>query len=369
MNSSTTNKLAIILCCLFFCVLATPMVAGFLTEDKSISAAEKRYLQPLPSWSESKSLKDYFASLSRYTNDQFGFREEIIQTFNKILWSFGQSPVSHVIRGKDDWLFLRVKDPLLTQHKHKNITIHAILQRRIDYADRMNTMLTERGVPYRHLVASNKMSVYSEHLPAVFKLTDVDATLQAFKQKIRPEQAHLFLFTDEVVAQQEAAGETRPLYFKNDTHWNDLGAYRAFQAVLQSFDATTRNKLFSPPEHGFGKHTKYSGDLAQYVGLNEYLRAEEPYVKIAECARPSNAKKLHWNVSLSSCNVNNTKALLIGDSFMTNFYTYVSESVGHVYLVKQKISRIRLQELIDEYQPDVVIEEVVERSLAEPIPK
>ena len=60
--------------------------------------------------------------------------------------------------------------------------------------------------------------------------------------------------------------------------------------------------------------------------------------------------------------------LLVADSFITGIYAYMAESVGSLYMAGQKITRADLKKTIDEVKPDVVIEILVERSLARDLP-
>ena len=60
---------------------------------------------------------------------------------------------------------------------------------------------------------------------------------------------------------------------------------------------------------------------------------------------------------------------MIGDSFMKYLMPFYSESVGHMYMVTQEVSRKKLLAIIDELQPDLVIEELVERHLPGLVPK
>lgn len=368
MFASLNNIFLKLLCLVFICVLATPMAVNFLTPDANISPSEKRYLQALPKWKERESLKSFFSDLTKYANDQFGFRENIITKYNQVLWLLGESPSAYVVRGKDNWLFLKIRDPLLSETEYSNQTIINIMDRRVGHARKLHDELKKRGIIYRHIVASNKMAVYPEHLPAIYKLTSVDASLREFKKLVEPEIANSFLYTDEIVKRYKKIHPNQPLYFKNDTHWNDLGAYQAYLALIDSIKQQAPTLPLKRIEREFELRNKLSGDLANYVGLANQLSAEEPFTWNQECAKRDNVTQIRWDVSQSRCDVNSTKILIIGDSFMAGLNTYLSQSAGRLMMMGQNTSRYRLLKLIDEYQPDIVIEEIVERNLARPIP-
>ncbi len=363
-----TLKLSGLFAALFFTALMTTLLVSIATPDVDVSEQEKRTLQTWPKWSERESLKAYLRQLSDYANDQFGFREQLIKLYNKASWSLGESPSDTVIRGNNDWLFLKIKDPMLSQHKYSRTTVENIIKRRVEYIRKMKSELEARGIVYRHIIASNKMSVYSEHLPAIYALTNINASLEHFKSLIDPELAPLQIYTDEIVNAVKPTEPEFDLYFKNDSHWNDYGAYQVFMEVLRSLDQKSSKLALDPIAREFKVFEKFSGDLAQYIGLNDQLMAMEPYTEFLPCAQPDNQQSVRWDLGLAKCDRNETKILIIGDSFLVNFYPYFAESVGELYVIRQKTSRTRLLQLIDAYQPDIVLEEIVERNLAQPIP-
>lgn len=364
----SSSKVAQALASLFFLCIAMPLISSVITPDVERSDAEKRSLQPWPQWSDRESIKGYFGQVTDYANDHFGFREPLIRTHKNIMWALNESPSDAVVRGTDDWLFLKIKDPLLSKHKFSNTSINNILKRRADYIKKMNDELISRGIVYHYVVAANKMSVYSEHLPAIYNLTNVDATLDLFKSLLDPQLSSAITYTDQVVDQHKSTNQGYHLYFKNDTHWNDLGAYKVFQDVRKSLALRHPNIVLEPAYREFRPVKKYSGDLAQYIGLGDALSVKEPTTDIPVCAMAQSITEPTWGVDLSMCNTNRTKILMVGDSFLFNFYPYFSEAAGQVYMVDQRISRARLLTLIDETKPDLVIEEIVERNLAKPIP-
>jgi len=259
---------------LFYVLLCLPFVVGITQEDASVSPSEKRYLATFPDWSDSTSLTHFFTGITNYASDRFGFRETFITQYRAWLWAAGQSPSNSVVRGRDDWLFLKFKDPLHTQHRYSNKTIKNILKRRVAYIERMYAELEDRNIAYSHLVAANKQTVYPEFLPAIYSLTDVDATFELFKSLVTPSVAQLSLYTTDIVRTvKQEEPQSWQLYFKNDTHWNDLGAHKAFLAVTENLAHRHPNLLIDAPARKLKIYPKSPDDLADYVGLGATLSA------------------------------------------------------------------------------------------------
>ena len=71
------------------------------------------------------------------------------------------------------------------------------------------------------------------------------------------------------------------IYHPNDTHWNDAGAYVAYQEIVTALrpefdrlDAVDRDRI------RFNIRNR-AGDLAAMIDMTEYLRCETPVVEIA----------------------------------------------------------------------------------------
>ena len=92
----------------FLLAIGLPFIGSILVEDKGESAAEKRTLTVLPERPRSKKeLKIYPGKYTDYYQDNFGFREELLGSYNRLKIRIGDSPSVKVIRGKDGWLFFR----------------------------------------------------------------------------------------------------------------------------------------------------------------------------------------------------------------------------------------------------------------------
>ncbi len=356
------------ICLGFFLIMAAPMIVHIATPDQDQSALEKRSLQTKPTWPDSLPDRQYFSELSDYANDQFGGRVPLISLHQKLMWQLGESPHRNVIRGKDDWLFLKIYDPLLSQQLKDKDLVRRRLTHRARTSARTYRWLAERGIAYRHVVAANKMSVYQGYLPNKFRFTNPNASLEFFKSEVPEDFRFMHIYSDEIFENHPNRESDYRLYFKNDTHWSHVGASEVANAVIESLQETNPELEFAAkPNKPFLLFDKYSGDLAKYIGLDSKLKSVEATITLPRCAQVKSLEKPRWDLSLSRCAVNKTRVFLIGDSFSINFFSFFSERVGEVYIVRHSNSRARIRQFIEEYKPDVVIEEIVQRELASPM--
>lgn len=365
---NAANKLTSLVCVAFVVAIALPMVVSIAQTDKEISSSEKRRLQAWPIFAEAESLRSYFSTINTYINDHFGFREDLIELNNKIKYSLNESPVKTVVLGNDEWLFNKYIDPLMSNHVDSDETLKGSLIARAEYIKRRHRELEQQGIVYQHIVVPNKMSLYPEHLPKLYALTDVNATYNFFKEQLLDTGGAIAYDAIDTLTLNKNNEFGFDLYYKKDTHWNPVGAYIVYQESLRRLKNEHPELALDIKDHTFEAHTKSSGDLARYIGLSSILEAQEPLTVFPKCTARSNIKLIKENFSVSSCSANDTKMLLVADSFMTGIYPFMSESVGSLYMTSQKISRSDLRQRINDLRPDVVVEVLVERSLARPLP-
>ena len=366
-NSMIVKQLPRVVILLFVAMISAPMVKSVIEVDRTTSLEEKRKLAQWPSFDESKSLKAYFSSLTEYTNDQFGYRDNLISLNKFLKFWIGQSPSKNVIRGQDDWLFLKINDPLASQNLEVRKQARHNIEARAAYIKQMHTRLSAQGIGYLFLAVPNKATVYSEYLPNIYSLAKASETLDYFKATTLDASDYV-IHSDTTLLKKKHSHTETGLYFKNDTHWNFLGSSYAYIELNNRVKRLWPNIPLVQKPHDISRYTHGGGDLAQFIGLNNKLGSLEPSVSFPKCTDRINHIKVYPDTNLFKCDSNQTKVLIIGDSFMGYLYQYLSESAGWVYTVDQSTSRARLNTIIDELEPHLVIEQLVERSLARGLP-
>lgn len=187
-----------------------------------------------------------FSQISQNFDDQFGFRKELITLQSYLtVQLFGDSPRDNVILGRDGWYFRgrgrqRLTDDTVQEYDYVSddtaeSTTEDLFAWKQVLEERQN-YLAERGIPYLFFIAPKKALIYPEHLPD---------SLRERQEKNSPtflERLNQFLATEssvptiDLVSILRAAKLERPsenLYLKTDGHWNSIGAFVAYQAVME----------------------------------------------------------------------------------------------------------------------------------------
>ena len=175
---------------------------------------------------------DVLEETTDYVADHLAFRQEMI-TLDAALSAavFQTSMEEQVLLGKEDWLYYRVtlEDYLRTE---------PLSDRQLYGAARSLALLREyalsRGGELYFTVAPNKVSLYPQFLPLVGEplegQDDIDRLVPFLAEEGVP---YIDLFTT-------FRQEKEILYYKQDSHWNTLGAALAHDAILAAIGKEER---------------------------------------------------------------------------------------------------------------------------------
>lgn len=316
--------------------------------------------------------------------------EPLLRAASGVLYRLGISvSPRQVVVGRAGWLYLGdAQSGSLSAHRRAGQASDVRLgQAYGDGARRWASFLQGRGVPaFQILVAPDKASVYPGHLPRWALPPPGRGAADTLLAHTDPD-----LFVDTRAALQRAvATAPAPLFYRNDTHWNALGASHAFEALAQRLRADLPDVVWpAPDEHRLVRLTpRAGGDLADFLRLGPWLTDEEPVLAVSEAlgarvhqrygtgerldpARVADARvALTFPIQTRHDQALNPKRVLwITDSFGKAMDDLMHRTFAEVVTLHWRdVHRDGglLIRLLDEVRPEVVIVTVVERSLAIP---
>jgi len=308
--------------------------------------AEKRVLAPRPEFSWSTS-RGYSNRYEQYFNDHFGLRQALVRTHNYLkVKVFKVSPLPRVIVGRAGWLFVdedaRHGRESLRDYRGRASFSPPQLERVGALLSAEAAWLRGRGIAFGVLVCPDKPSVYPEHLPASVGRKGARTRLDQLSAHLAGRQVP---FVDSRAALLRAKG-SGPLYYRTDSHWNQLGAFVGYQALVER----VREDLPSLPPLRLEDFTvraapasKRGGDLAVMLLLDRFLADDEVSVNPA-AGRAADGRKLG-------------KVLVFHDSFVRGFEPLLRLQFREVVLNRGTYRR----RVVEKTKPDLVIVQMVER--------
>jgi alginate O-acetyltransferase complex protein AlgJ len=351
-----------LLATIFMLILATPIVANYFNIFKSKVADENRNLANKPAF-DWKHLDQFPSQFDAYYNDHFSLRGTGVYLYNHFCYFFlKKSPVpDRVIIGKKDWIFEAKDLDIYRGKKRLNETeiqkLSFEFKRRVDFLSKCNCKLMVVLIP-------TKKNIYSEYLPSGYYKYSNKSITDQFINLLQKEKNIEIVDLREVI--RKAKSET-PLYHKYDNHWNEVGAYYAYNEIIK------RLSKFLPvgnphPFEDFKVGTKNqdSGNLAKMLGLEGELVDTRytltPQFELKAKQLPQKYKSPErfpypwaYEKIYSIDNESLPRLFMVNDSFGEYLYPYLSEHFSYsIYLFDSWEYNLHPLKIIDE-KPDVYV--------------
>jgi hypothetical protein len=180
---------------------------------------------------------------------------------------------TQVLLGKEDWLFYKSKedgDPI-SDYQGTNHYDEATMQTIADKLTNERNQFTNYGIDFYILSIPNKSSVYPEYMPYTIERKDTTSRTDLLMKYLK-ENTDLNVVDAKPTLVK--AKKKKPVYYKSDTHFNQIGAFMTVQALKDKIDGKT-DKL---KDVKFGKITNhYSGDLARLCDMQDTFNNDTQY--------------------------------------------------------------------------------------------
>jgi alginate O-acetyltransferase complex protein AlgJ len=359
-----------LLVALFVVMISLPLAVNLAGVDGADPGAENRELAPFPRVGGSPaSLAALPAAFSSWFDDHFGFRSRLVRWYGESrLFALGVSPSAAVVKGADGWFFYG-EDKAIEDFSNVEPMSDEALTNWRSAVVRARDWLRARGVAYVFTVVPDKHVVYAEEVPqTIVRLGNLSRTDQLFTA------LHDTGVAVDVRGVEAEARSRERVYQKTDTHWNERGAFAAYQRIIQAVRARVaatppawRREDFAPEDR-----TIEGLDLAGMMGLTRVLRENDMTLvpirpRRARVVDPAGAKPTDelGRVVTEIDDRSLPRAVIFRDSFTSQLVPFLSEHFSRaVYLWQNDFD----PNVIIEEHPDVVIQEIVGRHLYNFIP-
>jgi hypothetical protein len=354
----------------FLAVISLPLAANIAGKDGGDQEAENRDLARFPklegTW---QSVLNWPNGLDEWFQDHFGFRSTLVRWYGESrYYGLHVSPSAQVVRGKEGWLYY-AEDAGLDDYTNEDPLPPGEIENWRQTILRARDWCRAHGIAYVFTIPPDKPVIYPEYFDdTVLQLSPVSRADQVFTAT---------LDTGVVIDVRQAllADKSRErLFYKTDTHWNERGAFLAYQQII---DAVHRQWPAVPPARDrslFNATSRMlSGrDLAAIIGLKWVMSEEDlqlvpkkPHAYLVIEPRGSYATAGEGRIVTEIPGSTLPRAVIFRDSFTSLLAPYLSEHFSRaVYLWQNNFDA---DDVLKE-RADVVIEEIVGRHLHNFIP-
>jgi hypothetical protein len=297
-----------------------------------------------------------------YINDRFGFRNSFVSLAN--MFNKASKINGDVIIGKDDWLFYSssADGNNISDFFKFNLFSDDEIKQFVENVEKRLEWCNSNDIKFIFLIAPNKHNVYPEYYPFIRPkgITRTEQVLAALPANLE----NIVIYPLDYMLQNKT--NEIPLYFETDTHWNMTGAYCAFEMLFnrirQLFPYTNFQEIPFVTDISYDSF----GDIVPMLGLTNYGRRTIPNIQ------PSAGWESYYqyikNESRNGVITKNNdqslpKAIIFRDSFFSLLEPFVSTRFSYVEYNWMPFNASDKKYIL-ENKPDVIIWEIVERSIS-----
>lgn len=357
--------------CLFLIIVFLLMaVPGTLTyfNQQTISQNENRVLadRPLIFHQDGTFNSKFSSEYEKWLGDSVGFRDKFVACYALTqYYAFHNLASEGMYFGINDDLNY-ADDGMLLDYAHLNLYTESELKELADDYQYVSDWLQNQGIQFYFMQCYDKHSIYPEqYMEYVFQYGDISKADQL--EWILREQT-----TVNVVPVKEnllKEKESREVYsnWGDPTHWNEWGALVGYRALMKAINVKNENQYrildeeeYTCFEIDYGKTLNgviHRQDMIEAFDLKEiHAVSQEDTGELGRFAEDSRHRVFE------NQNVNNDiRMLILGDSY---FDSYILDDIAESFkktAMAWSDNMNCLDELIEVYEPDVVVFEYVER--------
>jgi hypothetical protein len=212
----------------FLAIIGLPLSANIAGKDGGDQKAENRDLAMFPTfewtWASAVAWPNGF---DEWFQDHFGFRSTLVRWYGESrYYGLHVSPSAQVVRGQEGWLYY-ADDAGLDDYTNENPLPPGEIENWRQTIIRARDWCRAHGIAYVFTIPPDKPVIYPEYFDdTVHQLSPVSRADQVFTAT---------LDTGVVIDVRQAmlAGKSYDrLFQKTDTHWNERGAFLAYQQII-----------------------------------------------------------------------------------------------------------------------------------------
>lgn len=219
---------------LFFLVITLPNLLFFFGMSSKTDNFENRNLNIFPVLPTNQ-LNRLPKLITSFYDDNFGMRNLLIRSNNIIRLDFaGAKNIAGTIIGRNDWYFtnntsVKSYHPFALSYQNVYYTQDELLKIK-NLIEEKNDWFSKRAIPFFIVIVPDKEAVYPEFYPYQENILTNLRLDQLIHYLNVNSNIHNIIDLRPILI--SAKGEI-PLYFKTDHHWNNYGAFFAYQEIMK----------------------------------------------------------------------------------------------------------------------------------------
>ena len=347
---------------LFLAVLFLPMLFT-RWESGGVSEKENRNLADFPSvTAQGKFNPSFTGEFETWFRDHMGLREDMIDANKAVMQAvFDRSLTTSEWKTGKTGDSIYASEAIIQDFAHVNLRSQGDVERIGQSYQVVKDWLAEKDIPFYYVQCVDKHTIYPERfIASVKQIGDTSKT-------------------DQIMHYLQTETTVDPIYFKDlfldskgqydvfshwgdPTHWTDRGAYIGYRYMMDTVcqDTGLPLKILQESDYTITMET-YTGAKGGSEQIELFTVKDPKAVKSDVSVMGKWAEDVRHSVWKNPEAGNDRKLLLMGDSYYNNYLIDdIAESFSEVWLVWGDYTG-DLPEIVELYQPDLVIYECAER--------
>ena len=351
---------------LFFILLAAPVFTfPFMKQYVDCTNYENRALAEFPQISP-QTLLSFSKQYDAYFSDHLPYKNQLamLNTLKEESLGEGTTVIEYlqksisVIRGKEGWLFYGTafdEEESVNDYLCNNLYTEEELKEIASGYDMLQKKLKKMGTDLVVFYAANKEQVYPEYMPDSLVPGSYSRTDQLV-DFIQQNTDVPLIYTKNALKKEK---KNHTLFYKYDTHWNDLGGFVGRQLINEYF----HGEYISLDQASYSVVSRnQSGDLAGLLSVKSRYSDDTVYqIKCdnmgAGCTLLEDGGDYYV---FSSDAADRRSVLIIMDSF-GDALMGMADDFAKVIFTKEENN---MKQLLKKEKPDIVLLEIAERKKA-----
>lgn len=350
----------IIFIILIFSILSNGII--FFNYTDKISIKENKTLATFPF--KLPFHEEFPKEFDRYINDRIGLKNSAVALHNYI---YNKLPLSDIInenvnaiKGIDNWLYINMINDdyihysgLINYDDTQYNKLKEILIQIDEYCKKNN-------IVFYFMMPPTKSILYPEYYPTFVNKLRKQSNYELINNFILNNTNINYVNIYEILKKEKSNYQ---LFYKEDTHWNTVGAYFAYNSLAKlikkdfpNFKIIEFNQL-----HRCDKVSEKFTDLKKiidypynYPATNEFC-LNNPINKDV-LSKSEHRKSLGHTVIPSPYKPNNLKVMIFHDSYFLAMQDYIENSFSEVLSARiYNTSPLAFTEKIEQFKPDIII--------------
>lgn len=261
---------------------------------------------------------------------------------------------NNALYGRNDWLFY-TGDRSLEDYQGTNLMTEAQMAEWKNILNILQAVCDARGIKLVVMVLPNKESVYSEYMPT-FQIASQKSSAQLFAEHMQANSDVAYVYPLKELLDAKIYYD---VYYKQDTHWNDVGGFIGTMALYRTLGMPEEDIL----DLNVTAKDHQGGDISNMCGFSSaYQTYTVEYKPEIEFAKDTILHK--GEVICGHSNAQTDKDIvIIGDSFRIAIYDYVCRDFATaIHAHRQYMYESVVTDALDRLEEgDVLVVEAVER--------